>query len=689
MSSNSIPVPFPKDDKTWIDVFRLEKKGCDWYPYKNAKGEVLFIVYVDRTFKGKNGKKSVFQGSFNGERYVFENLWEKIEGYKKPLYRLDELLLTDKPIKITEGEKCADIGQKLFPQYFWTCWNGGRSVWKKVDWNPILNKENICLVPDVDHDGKGKDQFIDLARWLNKKYETNVKVINLPTFAEIMDWHKAKTQEDYTKNSWDVADDWYEQFTHEDFIEGVARAEVPEPLGEYQDIQSDIEDGIWIYISKAGRLYYHKGKNTYFKDTEINNLYKRCEKLKGLATTHLHKQGIQYVDQQTFRPGASEIIEEGNLKLLNKYKKPDFPLDKKDIKDISIFRNHLNILANEDPKIFQALEDILAFDLQYPQRNRTFAVIFYSGQGTGKNMFFNILKRLYGVSNCSFLRLDQLLDKFQPFMLSSNYLFISEIDSTGKDIKSKQAKLRELISDTDFMVEMKGVDLIPITNCHYTIWGSTNEAYPLSLPGDDRRTMFVDIGITKYEILEKDPNYFKKLLAFGKEYENLASVFNHYKNVHKISKEFNPNEPPITTAKEELIEASKPQYMKTLDDMFESKALKSFKRDIINAKLVSNELKESENFLIRFENFTENKVLRWIRFNPKNFRILKGEPYQIPGSIRGRCWVVRNHKFWNQYKTNKEQIDLHFNKKLDVPLFKQNETQGFNYDGSKKDQIPF
>ena len=100
MSSNSIPVPFPKDDKTWIDVFRLEKKGCDWYPYKNAKGEVLFIVYVDRTFKGKNGKKSVFQGSFNGERYVFENLWEKIEGYKKPLYRLDEL-----PYPIVTGKQ--------------------------------------------------------------------------------------------------------------------------------------------------------------------------------------------------------------------------------------------------------------------------------------------------------------------------------------------------------------------------------------------------------------------------------------------------------------------------------------------------------------------------------------------------------------------------------------------------------
>ena len=682
MSSNKIPVPFPKGDKTFIDVFRLEKKGCEWYPYKNKEGEILFIVYVDRTLKGKS--KSVFQGSYDGERYVFENLWNKLEGFKPPLYRLDELLLTEKPIAIAEGEKCAVVGQKLFPDYFWTCWQGGRSVWKNIDWTPILDKEAVTLVSDVDSNGKGKEEFIDLARWLNKEKDTNVKVINLPTYFEFYEWHKIKTQEDYKKKSWDIADDWYDQFTHEDFKEGMARAEVPEPLGEYESIKDDIEAGKLIFIAKSGRLYFDIEKDSYFKDTELNQLYKRDSKLKGLATTRLHKDKIPYVDQQTFRPGAEQIIEEGNLRLLNKYKKPEFPIKKEEIKDISIFRNHLNLLANEDKKIFQALEDTIAFDLQYPHKNRTFATIFYSGQGTGKNMFFSILKRLYGSSNCSFLRLDQLLDKFQPFMLSSNYLFISEIDSTGKDIKSKQAKLRELISDTDFMVEMKGVDLIPVTNCHYTIWGSTNEPYPLSLPGDDRRTFFIDIGVTKYEILEKDPDYFKKLLAFSKDYLSLASVFHHYKNVHKISKEFNPNEPPVTTAKDELIEASKPQYMKTLDDLFEKEAIKSFKRDIVNAKLITQELRDLEDFSIMRENFTENKVLRWIRFNPKNFRILKGEPYQIPDSIRGRCWVIRNHEFWNQHKTIKETIDLHFEKKVETPLFNTKET----YD-EEKDRIPF
>jgi hypothetical protein len=689
MSSTKIPAPFPKDDKTWIDVFRLEKKGCDYYPYKNDKGEILFIVYVDRSLKERKGEKSVFQGSYDGERYVFENLWNKIEGWKTPLYRLDELLVTDKPIKIAEGEKCAVIGQKLFPEYFWTCWQGGRSNWKKVDWSPILNKDDLTLVADIDSNGKGKEEFTDLARWLNKKYDSvNVKQIELPTFAEIMNWHKTKTEEDYKKKSWDVADEWYPQYTYEDFREGCLRAVVPEPLGEYEDINSDIESSKeikkLIFISKSSRLYFDIEKQSYFKDTELNQLYKRDPKLKGLATTKLHKNNIPYVDQQTFRPGADQIIEEGNLRLLNKYKKPEFAIKADEVKDISIFLNHLKLLANEDEKIFQALKDIIAFDLQFPQRNRTFAVIFYSGQGTGKNMFFSILKRLYGASNCSFLRLDQLLDKFQPFMLSSNYLFISEIDSTGKDIKSKQAKLRELISDTDFMVEMKGVDLIPVTNCHYTIWGSTNEPYPLSLPGDDRRTMFIDIGVTKYEILQKDKDYFKKLVTFRKDPLNIASVYHYFKNVHVISKEFDPNEPPVTTAKDELIEASKPQYMKTLDDLFEGEKIVSFKRDIVNAKLITQELKALEDFSIMRENFTENKVLRWIRFNPKNFRILKGEPYQIPGSLRGRCWVIRNHPFWNQHKTSKEMIDLHFEKKVETPLFKQKDI----YD-EQKDQIPF
>ena len=181
--------------------------------------------------------------------------------------------------------------------------------------------------------------------------------------------------------------------------------------------------------------------------------------------------------------------------------------------------------------------------------------------------------------------------------------------------------------------------------------------------------MFCDIGISRYEILNSNPDYFKNFLAKSRDSKNIESLFHHYKNVHKISKEFNPNEAPKTLAKEELIEASKPQYMKTLDKLFEQKAIKSFQRDIMNSRVANEELKELEDYSVRAENFTENKIMRWIRFDPNNFRILKGEPYQIKGSVRGRCWVVRNHEYWNQYKTNKEVIDMHFEKKLETPEF--------------------
>ena len=119
------PIPFPKNDETWKDVYRLEKKGCDYYPYRNED-----------------------------------------EGFTKPLYRLDELLKTTLPIAVAEGEKCADIGQKLFPEYFWTTWQGGRSNGLDNDWSVVKGKD-ITFVSDVDHDGKGKKEFTKLAR----KYE--------------------------------------------------------------------------------------------------------------------------------------------------------------------------------------------------------------------------------------------------------------------------------------------------------------------------------------------------------------------------------------------------------------------------------------------------------------------------------------------------------------------------------------
>ena len=69
------PIPFPKNDETWKDVFRLENKGCDYYPYRNEDGDILWVVYVDRTFKNKRGRRQ-----YNKDRITERDTFLKIFG---------------------------------------------------------------------------------------------------------------------------------------------------------------------------------------------------------------------------------------------------------------------------------------------------------------------------------------------------------------------------------------------------------------------------------------------------------------------------------------------------------------------------------------------------------------------------------------------------------------------------------
>ena len=39
------PSYFPKGDESWKQVFGLERKKCEAYPYTDTKGNILFVVY--------------------------------------------------------------------------------------------------------------------------------------------------------------------------------------------------------------------------------------------------------------------------------------------------------------------------------------------------------------------------------------------------------------------------------------------------------------------------------------------------------------------------------------------------------------------------------------------------------------------------------------------------------------------
>ena len=659
------PQPFPKGDKNYIDKFYLNRPNVHHYLYDNGKpDEIIFVVYIEDK---PDGSKSVQQGSYNNGRYEKCNAWTQVNGFKKPLYDKSNLLLTDKDILITEGEKKCLQARKYFPNLFVTTYQGGRSGWKnnKVDWS-ILKGKNVTLWPDIDNDGKGQEQFTDLARYLNKELNVGASVVQLPNYTDFKTLYEESEGEEYSKKSFDLADTipsvWEDKL--DNFIK---YSLIPEPLVEveYSNINNDLDR--WIYIAKSSVLYYDKQKNTYAKKEEINNLYRRDSGLDVLATTYLQQRNIEYVDQQTFRPGGQFIFKENGIKYLNKYKKPVFEkIDSNTEYDISIFRNHLKLLCNQDEDKFESLENVIASDLRHPEKNRKFAVILNSSQGVGKTILFNALKKLYGEANCSDLNMKQLTGQYQPHMLESNYLFINEIDSSAIEDRGRRANLKTIISDEYHTVELKGVDLMKI-NCHYTVWGATNETIPMYMADGERRTFYLEVDITKQQIEDEDPNYFENFCNFADNFDRMREVYDFYRNRFKTDEDYDLHHAPTTLEKEELIESNKPQYMRYLSNLLANETITSFKKDLINIdKTLEDVVRYAvEDDMNPVNKWTNNHIKRWIKDNKRNFRVSQ-EGVRQPDGKRIRFWCVKNHKWWTQYRDNHDVIEAHFENLIDT-----------------------
>ena len=66
----------------------------------------------------------------------------------RPVFRLDELLKTDKPILIVEGEKCATVSVPQGFPFFITTWSGGAHAVTRTDWTPLrVEKSPSGLTP--------------------------------------------------------------------------------------------------------------------------------------------------------------------------------------------------------------------------------------------------------------------------------------------------------------------------------------------------------------------------------------------------------------------------------------------------------------------------------------------------------------------------------------------------------------
>ena len=625
---------FPKDE-SYLNAFDITRYNKKYWLYQNQKDENIFGVIRHDFFDKVTEKQSkkIFQFTYDGEKFVNKNMYNN-----KPLYRVVELLKTTKPILIVEGEKAADEGQKIFPNYFVSTWSGGCQNWKHTDWSLLRGHSNITIWPDADK--PGVRCALDISRHLKIKFKLDVKVVDLPSTLP---------------EKWDLADPIPEDI---DPLSMVHVALVPDPKGIWEDIDEDIKQGRWVFIQDSFKLYWDRKRKQMIKADTLNLLYKRSEKFQGQAINHLHKHDIEIVDGTAYWPVDDEILNMGGRSYLNSY----FPNNIEPLNEVAaeyleplkVWRDHIkNVLCKGSDTIFNYLEDTIAHDLQKPEENRTFAWIFSSKQGVGKTIFFTLLEKLHGQHNVAWVHTDNLVDKYRSFMKHCYIIFCNEIDISGQGKGPKLDKLKELITEDTHPIEQKYVDTINHKG-HYRLYASSNKIIPLSADPNDRRIAFVNIDASREDLVEQDPNYFERLWKGLEDRNFIRNIFHYYTEQHVISSTFNKNEPIVTESKRELMNIGKPQSYKDLDDLFLDKSeIGPFKYDLVNTRDILEHLRFLDNQegqrVKVYQRIDEQTIHNWLdSLGAKP--IWKSQTVSLIGdkrSNRKRYKAIRNKKYWS------------------------------------------
>jgi 5S rRNA maturation endonuclease (ribonuclease M5) len=174
---------------------RLGDPTAQW-TYRNCMGEELcHIQRFDAPDGGKIFLPLTLRRTANGLRWLRKALPEP-----RPLYGLD--LLAGRPeasVLVCEGEKSADAGQRIFPDYIATTSSGGAKADNQTDWTPLSRRRVIIW---ADNDTAGVEYAHAVANIL-KALDCEVFVIDVE---QLVDIDGGNHNSDRNVEGWDAAD---------------------------------------------------------------------------------------------------------------------------------------------------------------------------------------------------------------------------------------------------------------------------------------------------------------------------------------------------------------------------------------------------------------------------------------------------------------------------------------------------
>ena len=213
--------------------------------------------------------------------------------------------------------------------------------------------------------------------------------------------------------------------------------------------------------------------------------------------------------------------------------------------DCSKLLRLLHYLCGESDNIFDWVLKWTAYPLQYPGAKMRTAVIMHGGEGTGKNTWWGAVREIYGEYG-AIISQQELESQFTGWASGKLFIIGNEVVSR-QEMYHQSGRLRNMITEPEWSINEKHLPSRMEAN-HCNLVFLANAHQPATPNPDDRR----------YLVVWTPPKLDKAIYkAVGDELaaNGVRALYDYL--LQLPLDEFNEwTEPPMTQAKEDLIEAS-------------------------------------------------------------------------------------------------------------------------------------
>ena len=221
---------------------------------------------------------------------------------------------------------------------------------------------------------------------------------------------------------------------------------------------------------------------------------------------------------------------------------------------IEPFLQHIKeVIANNNEEVYRYILVWIASILQKPNFKAGTALVILGNQGTGKNVFTNVICKLMArYANENVTSIESVVGKFNAVLENKKLLVLNELQSIDANKYLNSDALKSVITDAKININQKNEPERLTENVSNFIMVSNNNI-PIKIETTDRRYM-----VTKTSDKHRgDFEYFDRLCeGFNQEfYENLFTFF-----MMLDTKNYNLRKIPTTESKQNIVEASMSSY---------------------------------------------------------------------------------------------------------------------------------